>query len=166
MLFHPYHSYIASYMCKYAHTYQSHCIAEYKNDIKNSAYWPISEKRSKVIVTSPLPNHLECEICLEVLNDPAQTSCCGQGYCKNYLKQVKSKSCPHCCSKIEYYPDKKSLRMINDLQVKCPYHIEGKCQWKGSSLEPKNHLKVCDIKPVTCSLGCGKQFERKIWSYT
>ena len=136
-------------------------IAEFKKDVTNSAYWPISENLSKAILTSPLPNHLECEICLDVLNDPVQASCCGQGYCKNCIKQLKSKCCPHCRSRLEYYPDKKSLRMINDLQVKCPYYIEGKCQWKGSSSELSNHLKVCDIKPVTCSLGCGKQFEKK-----
>ena len=131
------------------------------NDITNSAHWPVSEKLSKLIVTSLLPSHLECEICLDILNDPVQASCCGQGYCKNCIKQVKRKVCPHCRSKLEYYPDKKSLRLINDLQVKCPHHIEGKCQWKGSSSELKNHLKVCDIKPVTCSLGCSKQLEKK-----
>lgn len=112
-------------------------------------------------MTSSLPSHLECEICLDILNDPVQTSCCGQGYCKTCIKQVRSKACPHCRAKLEFYPDKKSLRLINDLQIKCPYHIEGKCQWEGSSSELKNHLKNCDIKPVTCSLGCGKQFEKK-----
>ena len=152
---------IATYVCLYMYMCHSYCITEYDNDITNSVYWPISEKLSKVIVTSPLPSHLECEICLDVLNDPVQTSCCGQGYCKNCIKQVMSKVCPHCRSKLEYYPDKKSLRIINDLQIKCPYHIEGKCQWKGSSSELKNHLKVCDIKPITCYLGCGKHFEKK-----
>ena len=39
--------------------------------------------------------------------------------------------------------------------------IEDKCKWKGCSSELKNHLKTCDIKPVLCSLGYGKQFEKK-----
>ena len=142
-------------------TCHSYCITEYQSDITNSKYWPISEKLSKVITVLPVPSHLECEIYLDILSNPVQTSCCGQGYCKNCIKQVKSKVCPHCRSKLEYYPDKKSLRLINDLQIKCPYHIEGKCQWRSSSSELKNHLKVCNIKPITCSLGCGKQFEKK-----
>ena len=112
-------------------------------------------------MTSPLPSHLECEICLDVLSDPVQTSCCGQGYCKNCISKVRNNVCPHCCAMLKCFPDKKSLRIINDLQIKCPYHIEGKCLWRGYSSELKNHLKNCDIKPITCSLGCGKLFEKK-----
>ena len=110
---------------------------------------------------SPLPSHLECEICLEILSDPVQTSCCGQGYCRNCINQVKTKVCPHCREKLEVFPDKKSLRLINDLKIHCPYHIEDKCKWTGSTTELNDHLKNCDIKPITCPLGCNKQFERK-----
>ena len=131
------------------------------NDITDSSKWPVSEKLSKNLLVSPLPGHLECEICLEILNDPVQTTCCGQGYCKNCIAQVKSKICPHCRAKVEIFPDKKSIRLINDLEILCPYHIENKCRWKGSASELNNHLTNCDIKPITCPLGCNKQFEKK-----
>ena len=131
------------------------------NDITDSTKWPVSEKLSKSLLVSPLPDHLECEICLEILNDPVQTTCCGQCYCKNCIAQVKSKVCPHCRAKVEVFPDKRSPRLINDLEILCPYHIENKCRWKGSASELNNHLKNCDIKPITCPLGCNKQFERK-----
>ena len=110
---------------------------------------------------SPLPSHLECEICLDILSDPVQTSCCGQGYCKSCICQVKNKVCPHCREMLEVFPDKKCARLVNTLEIKCPYHIEDKCQWKGSSSELKDHLKLCDIKPIICTLGCGKQFEKR-----
>lgn len=122
---------------------------------------PISEKLSKVLLLSSLPSHLECEICLDVLNDPVQTSCCGRGYCKLCIDQVENKVCPHCCEMLKVFPDKKYLKLVYNLKIKCPYHNEGKCQWNGSSLELKDHLKVCDVKPITCSVGCGRQFERK-----
>ena len=130
-------------------------------DITSSTKWPISEKLSKGLFITPLPSHLECEICLDVLSDPVQTSCCGQSYCKDCIGKIKKPVCPHCRENLEVFPDKKSIRFINELEAKCPYHIMDKCQWKGSSSELKNHLKNCDIKPVFCSLGCGKQFEKK-----
>ena len=132
-----------------------------QKDITNSTKWPVSEKLLKALFTSPLPSHLECEICLDVLTDPVQTSCCGQSYCKDCISKLRKQVCPHCRENLEAFPDKKSVRFINDLQIKCPYHIDDKCQWKGSSSELKNHLKICDIKPVFCSLRCGKQFEKK-----
>ena len=132
-----------------------------QNDITNSTKWPIPEKLSKVLFTSSLPAHLECEICLDVLCNPVQTSCCGQSYCKDCISQVKQKVCPHCREDLEVFPDKKSIRFINELEVRCPYHIEDKCQWKGCSSELNKHIKVCNYKPVLCSLGCGRQFEKK-----
>ena len=41
-----------------------------ENNITNSVLWPISEKVSKDLFTSPLPSHLMCEICLDILSDP------------------------------------------------------------------------------------------------
>ena len=122
---------------------------------------PISEQLSKGLLLAPLPGHLECEICLDILSDPVQTSCCGQGYCKSCIDQVKNSVCPHCREILKVFPDKKCLRFINTLKIKCPYHTEDKCQWKGSSSALKDHLKLCGIKPITCSLGCGKQFEKR-----
>ena len=106
-------------------------------DITDSTKWPLSEKLSKALFTSPLPSHLECEICLDVLTDPVQTSCCGQSYCKDCINGLRKQVCPHCRENLEVFPDKKSVRFINELKIKCPYHIEDKCQWKGSSSELK-----------------------------
>lgn len=123
--------------------------------------WPVSEKLCKVLFVSPLPSYLECEICLDVLSEPLQTSCCGQSYCKECISKLKKKVCPHCRENLEVFPDKKSIRFINELKIKCPYHIENKCHWKGFSSELESHLKNCEVKPVFCSLGCGMQFEKK-----
>ena len=130
-----------------------------KKDITKLKKWPISEELSKTLFISPLPSHLECEICLDVLNDPVQTSCCGQSYCKKCVDQLQNKVCPHCRANLEIFPDKKSVRLINDLEIKCPFFIGKRCRWKGCASELKNHLESCDIKPITCPLGCGKLYE-------
>ena len=132
-----------------------------KKDITKLKKWPISEELSKILFISPLPSHLECEICLDVLNDPVQTSCCGQSYCTNCIDQLQNKVCPHCRAALEFFPDKKSVRLINDLEIKCPFFIGKRCLWKGCASELKNHLKSCDIKPITCPLGCGKLYEKR-----
>jgi len=132
-----------------------------KNDITNSPSWPIFEKVTKNLFTSPLPSHLKCAICLDVLNEPLQTSCCGESFCSSCIDKQKSEECPHCHEKLEMFTDKKSVRLINQLEIYCPYHIDNKCNWKGSPISVVDHLERCDVKPVFCSLGCGNQFERR-----
>jgi len=130
-------------------------------DVTGSSKWPVDEKISKALFTSPLPGHLECEICLDVLDDPVMTTCCGQSYCKGCIEKLRSKVCPHCRGRIETFPDKRSLRFINELQIQCPYHIDDKCRWKGAPSELQNHLKRCEIKPIMCPHGCGTKLEKK-----
>ena len=132
-----------------------------KTDITKLKKWPISEDLSKSLFKSPLPSYFECEICLDVLSNPVQTSCCGQSYCKNCIDQLQNNVCPHCRANLEIFPDRKSIRLINDLKIKCPYHIGRRCHWKGSPSELKSHLCKCDIKPIICVLGCGRHFEKR-----
>lgn len=135
-----------------------------KKDITKLKKWragSISEELSKTLFKLPLPDHLKCEICLDVLCNPVQTTCCGQSYCKNCSDQIQYLVCPHCRAKLEVFPDKKSIRLINDLEIKCPYRIGKRCQWKGCASELKNHLQNCEIKPITCSIGCGKLVEKR-----
>ena len=144
------------------HTYLALQLREFlKKDITKLKKWPIPEELSKSLCISSLPSQLECEICIDVLNDPVQTSCCGQSYCKKCADQLQNKVCPHCRADLEIFPDKKSIRLINDLEVKCPFFVGKRCRWKGCASELKNHLKNCDIKPIACSLGCGKLYERR-----
>ena len=88
-----------------------------KKDITKLKKWPISEELSKTLFTSPLPSHLECEICLDVLNDPVQTSCCGQSYCKNCIDQLQNQVCPHCRADLKLFPDKKVLGLLMILKL-------------------------------------------------
>lgn len=136
-----------------------------KTDITNSALWPISEKVSKDLFVSPLPSHLKCEICLDILSNPVQTLCCGQSYCSGCIDMERRGRCPHCRETLKTFADKKSTRLISELEIYCPYHIDDKCDWKGSPSEVADHLKQCSIKPVFCPLGCGKQFEQRNLKY-
>ena len=95
-----------------------------KRDITKLKKWPISEKLSKTLFTSPLPTHLKCEICLDVLNDPVQTSCCNQSYCKNCINQLQTQVCSHCCADLEIFPDKKVLGLLMILKLNVHSSLE------------------------------------------
>ena len=42
----------------------------------------------------------ECPVCLHVLKEPHQITCCGYSFCKEYIQRVKdaSNACPTCNS--------------------------------------------------------------------
>ena len=82
-----------------------------------------------------IPKHveLECPVCLNILRDPHQVTCCGNNFCKSCIERVKADdvACPMCKEKnYQSFVDKKCLRIINGLQVYCSNQKEG-CQWKG-----------------------------------
>ncbi|XP_011404258.2 PREDICTED: TNF receptor-associated factor 5-like isoform X2 [Amphimedon queenslandica] len=81
-----------------------------------------------------LPEHvdIECPVCLNILTDPHQVSCCGRNFCGYCIERIKASNgaCP-ICKQVEYrfFPDKKCLRIINGLQVHCTNKSKG-CEWR------------------------------------
>ena len=109
----------------------------------------------------PLPDFLKCEMCDDVLTDPCLTDCCDQSYCRNCIEQVTSKKCPHCHEKFDQLKqDLKSSRIIQDQEIKCPYHIYNKCSWTGFNENISEHLQTCQYRIVECPNNCGKCYER------
>lgn len=92
----------------------------------------------------PEPFQSECPVCLLVLCEPHQASCCGYGFCQKCLEKVKlhNKPCP-CCKAEEFnsFPDKRLKRSLSGYKVFCTNENEG-CEWSGELGELENHLNL------------------------
>ena len=91
-----------------------------------------------------LPEHvdIECPVCLNILSEPHQVTCCGHNFCKSCIERVKASNgaCPMCKERrYQSFIDKKCLRIINGLQVYCTNKEKG-CQWKGELKNLPTHL--------------------------
>ncbi|XP_011408179.1 PREDICTED: TNF receptor-associated factor 5-like, partial [Amphimedon queenslandica] len=108
----------------------------------------------------PKQIEIECPVCLNILTDPQQVSCCGHNFCKSCIERVKSSngSCPMCNvghSKYQSFADKNLSRIVNGLQVYCTNKVKG-CQWKGDLKYLPTHLNKgkregeCQYEEVKC----------------
>ena len=117
----------------------------------------------------------ECPICTLVLNTPVQTRCCGAVFCKSCIEQWRTPTgvtgsqrratsascCPQCrTSPLQYYDDKRTERMIKNLNVTCANHKSG-CKWTGELRNLSGHLSNtnisgCQYQVVPCPSKCGE----------
>ena len=114
----------------------------------------------------------DCPICLLVLREPHQITCCGYSFCETCVKRVQAgnKCCPT-CDAIDYtvFPDKRLKRSLNDFRVYCSNKEEG-CEWVGELGELDRHLNLqppsekrfvgCLFSEVDCSF-CSHPFQRR-----
>ena len=123
----------------------------------------------------------ECPICTLVLNSPVQTRCCGTVFCKSCIEQWRTPSiltsgmhqrggaspscCPQCrSSPLQCYDDKRTERMIKNLNVTCTNHKSG-CKWTGELRNLSSHLSNtntsgCQYQMVPCPRKCGENILR------
>lgn len=119
---------------------------------------------------NPVPPELEiyCSICLDVLNEPHLTQCCGHHFCLSCLNAVKKerKPCPLCKDPhIKAVLNKGLKRTINGLKVYCLHKSKG-CPWSGELKELPVHTQEgsrdgdCAYVLVKCINECGELLER------
>lgn len=106
-----------------------------------------------------ISDDLKCPLCLDLLKEPALTSCCGQHFCQKCIDNVKPKThiCPLCNeNKFETFLDKQKQRTVNALKVYCRMRVRG-CEWEGELGKLNQHLDICcgDCKfvQVECEFG-------------
>ena len=90
----------------------------------------------------------ECPVCLLVLRDPHQVTCCGYAYCRVCIDNIKvdNKPCPCCKAKVfDKFEDKRLKRSLYEFQVHCSNKNQG-CQWVGELGQLENHLNSNPIK--------------------
>ena len=104
-----------------------------------------------------LLEELSCPICLDLVNQPVSTSCCGQLFCENCIKDQHP--CPTCRKRFIIKPEAGSARLMKAFKVKCPNSSEG-CEWQGDLGDAEEHLeKNCQYGDVVCPNGCGKKMK-------
>ena len=120
-------------------------------------------------VERPKELETDCPICLLVLRDPFQVSCCGNSFCQSCIKciQVDKKSCPTCNeADFSVFPDKRLRRSLYSFRVRCVHQKSG-CEWTGELRELDGHLNLdpkqlvgCAFAEVACT-HCREYFQRR-----
>ena len=122
---------------------------------------------------TPIPQELQtaCPICLLVLREPFQVTCCGYSFCRPCIERILSdkKTCPTCnVANFSNFPNKGLHRSLCSFRVRCVHHKCG-CEWTGELRELDEHLNLnpeagkqligCKFVAVTCT-HCCKCFQR------
>ena len=100
---------------------------------------------SEFVTEPPSVIQTNCPVCLLVLREPSQVTCCGKSYCRSCIERVKVRknSCP-CCQQRDFidYPNKGLQQPLYGLQVYCSNKKEG-CDWIGElgTLDKHQNLK-------------------------
>ena len=112
---------------------------------------------------SPPPDDVTCPLCLDIVEEPHQFTCCGHHVCKKCGDKIKQQvTTPHCplCRHDEctMLPDKYFERnVLNKLPIWC---TEG-CGQEVELGQLKNHLPQCPCVKEDCPYGCGQQYQRQ-----
>ena len=120
----------------------------------------------------PKAFQVDCPVCLLLLREPHQVTCCGYSFCQPCIDRVgkDKKPCPT-CNKADFsvFPNKGLQRSIYEYQVLCGHRQLG-CQWVGELGELEKHLNEnpilgrqfvgCEFAEVECN-DCGKSFQRQ-----
>ena len=105
---------------------------------------------------------IECPVCLQILHEPYQVTCCGKSFCKQCIERVKAdhKPCP-CCKQDNFndFPNKGLQQPLYGFKVYCANKENG-CEWTGElgqldihlNLNPSNdnQLEGCNFAKINC----------------
>ena len=110
-----------------------------------------------------------CPVCLLVLCEPQQVSCCGYSYCQSCIQRVQADQnvCPTCNEQFTTFPNKGLKRALYGQNVYCVHHKLG-CEWEAELGELDRHLNLqpppekllegCQFSEVECTL-CLQPFQ-------
>ena len=111
---------------------------------------------SEFVEEPPKYIQTECPICLLILREPFQVTCCGKSYCKECIELVKTvkRACP-CCKEENYndFPNKGLQQPLYTFQVHCSNKVDG-CEWKGELGQLDNHLNLNILSEENELEGC------------
>ena len=119
---------------------------------KNGGFDCEFENRPKELQT-------KCSICLLVLREPHQTTCCGYSFCQGCIKQIQARAttispvCPLCKNEFHAYANKWLKRELYQQRIYCTYRTEG-CDWVGPLGKLDEHLNY-DAETDDLTKGCG-----------
>ena len=122
-------------------------------------------------VERPQELQTDCPICMVVLREPFQVTCCGNNFCRTCIElvQTKEKVCPTCNeANFSAFPNRGLQRSLYSFSVQCVHQKSG-CQWTGELGELDRHLNLnpelgkqlngCEFAAVACT-HCCEYFQR------
>ena len=124
-----------------------------------------------VIVSDAQPvdseGDLNCRICLGLLTDPQQSTCCGQHFCYRCVCKLPTPHCPLCKrSNFRFFKDISFGRKLKEAKVYC-VNKKGGCHWQGGFGDLQRHLSIdmlegeCKYQPIKCpNFDCNSQVQR------
>ncbi len=115
----------------------------------------------------------ECPVCLQIIREPHQVTCCGNKFCEACILKIKdqNKHCPTCnATNTNIFPDKGLKRKLYCLKVRCGHHKNG-CEWTGELGQLDEHLNTdpqrekqldgCLFVKLVCIYDCGELMPRQ-----
>ena len=115
----------------------------------------------------------DCPVCLLIIREPKQVTCCGYSFCRACIERVvaSKKPCPTCNeAEFDVFPDKRLQRSLYQFRVRCEHQKEG-CEWSGELGQLDKHLNEnpglgnqldgCEFTRVAC-IHCVQFFERRL----
>ena len=114
----------------------------------------------------------ECPVCLQIIREPHQVTCCGNKFCKACIEHIKAnkKSCPTCNEKFSSFSDKGLKRSLYSLKVRCSHQKDG-CEWTKELRQLDEHLNTdplpekqldgCQFVEIDCIYNCRNQLQRR-----
>ena len=111
----------------------------------------------KFVEPPPAALQTDCPICLLVLREPYQVTCCGKSYCKSCIVCVirAGKPCPCCLQDINnHFPNKGLQQPLYGFKVHCT-HAESGCEWIGELGQLSGHLNIDPVSRNKQLEGCG-----------
>ena len=123
-------------------------------------------------VQKPQELQNDCPICLFVLREPFQVTCCGYSFCHACIEHTLSnrKTCPTCNeATFSAFPNKGLQRSLYSFRVRCTHQKSG-CEWTGELRELDGHLNLnqelnkrligCEFAAIACT-HCYEYFQRR-----
>lgn len=95
-------------------------------------------------IDAPKELRTECPICLYILREPHQATCCGSIYCKLCIERVHNdcKPCPACRKdNFNIFPDRGLRNSLYGFKVTCIHSDKG-CTWMGELRYMEDHLNI------------------------
>ena len=112
----------------------------------------------------------KCPICLFILREPFQATCCGHSFCQACIQKIQQehRPCPTCNQpRFNVFPNKGLQRTLFNFKVECMHKKLG-CEWVGELNEMEKHVRkptsLCPGNAVYCDFryaGCDAQLPRR-----
>ncbi len=114
----------------------------------------------------------ECPVCLQIIREPYQVTCCGKKFCKACIEHIKAiqKPCPTCNDKFSSFADKGLKQSLYSLKVRCSHQKDG-CEWMKELRQfdehlntdplPEKQLDGCQFVEIDCIYNCRNHQQRR-----